>query len=58
MDNKDIKHFIKRKGLFRYEVANGMGISESQLSKMFRKPLTDEEKERIIQTVHKLTENN
>lgn len=57
MDNADIKKFIKKHGLFRYEVANGLGISESQLSKMFRRALTEDEMKKIVQVVYKLSEN-
>ena len=35
MANEDIKKLIKKHRLFRYEVADAMGISEGYLSTLF-----------------------
>ena len=47
MANEDIKKLIKKHRLFRYEVADAMGISEGYLSTLFRKPLSEEMRTRV-----------
>jgi predicted XRE-type DNA-binding protein len=55
--NTDIKQLIRKKRLFRYEVAEAMGISEGYLSKLLREPLTEERRIQIIEAVSRLTNN-
>lgn len=54
MDNQEIKNLIKKHRLFRYEVAEAMGISEGYLSTLLRKPLTEEMKQKVLDAVNKL----
>lgn len=56
MANEDIKQLIKKHRLFRYEVADAMGISEGYLSTLLRKPLTEEMRTRVLEAINKLTE--
>lgn len=56
MANEDIKQLIKKHRLFRYEVADAMGISEGYLSTLFRKPLSEEMRARVIEAINKLSE--
>lgn len=56
MANEEIKNLIKRYRLFRYEVAEEMGISEGYLSTLLRKPLTKEMEEKIKDAINKIIE--
>ncbi|MBQ6886804.1 MAG: hypothetical protein IJN54_04750 [Lachnospiraceae bacterium] len=55
MANQEIKNLIKKHRLFRYEVAEAMGISEGYLSTLLRKPLTDEMEHKVLEAINKLT---
>ena len=55
MANQEIKNLIKKHRLFRYEVAEAMGISEGYLSTLLRKPLTEEMKTRVLAAINQLT---
>lgn len=55
MANQEIKNLIKKHRLFRYEVADAMGISEGYLSTLLRKPLTEEMEQRVHEAITKLT---
>lgn len=54
MANEEIKNLIRQKRLFRYEVAETMGISEGYLSTLLRKPLTKEMEEKIKDAINKI----
>ena len=56
MANEDIKQLIKKHRLFRYEVADAMGISEGYLSTLLRKPLSEEMRTKAIEAIKGLTE--
>ena len=56
MANQEIKDLIKRHRLFRYEVAEIMGISEGYLSTLLRKPLSEEMQQKVVEAINKLTE--
>lgn len=56
MANQEIKNLIKKHRLFRYEVAEAMGISEGYLSTLLRKPLTEEMEQKVLEAINKLTE--
>ena len=55
MANQEIKNLIKKHRLFRYEVAEAMGISEGYLSTLLRKPLTEEMEQKVKEAIKKLT---
>lgn len=55
MANEEIKNLIKKHRLFRYEVAEAMGISEGYLSTLLRKPLTEEMEHKVLEAINKLT---
>ena len=55
MANQEIKNLIKKHRLFRYEVAEAMGISEGYLSTLLRKPLTEEMRTRVLEAINKLS---
>ena len=52
MANEDIKKLIKKHRLFRYEVADAMGISEGYLSTLLR---TEEMEQKVKEAINKLT---
>lgn len=56
MANQEVKNLIKKHRLFRYEVAEAMGISEGYLSTLLRKPLTEEMEQKVLEAINKLTE--
>ena len=55
MANEEIKNLIKKHRLFRYEVAEAMGISEGYLSTLLRKPLTEEMEQKVKEAIKKLS---
>ena len=55
MANQEIKDLIKQHRLFRYEVADAMGISQGYLSTLLRKPLTQEMEHKVLEAINKLT---
>lgn len=56
MANEDIKNLIKKHRLFRYEVADAMGISEGYLSTLLKKPLSEDMRTKVIEAINRLTE--
>lgn len=58
MANQEVKNLIKKHRLFRYEVAEAMGISEGYLSTLLRKPLTEEMEQKVLEAINKLSRGN
>lgn len=58
MANQEVKNLIKKHRLFRYEVAEAMGISEGYLSTLLRKPLTEEMEQKVMEAINKLSGGN
>ena len=56
MANEDLKQLIKKHRLFRYEIADAMGISEGYLATILRKPLSEEQKQKVLEAITKLSE--
>ena len=56
MANQEIKNLIKKHRLFRYEVAEVMGISEGYLSTLLRQTMTEEMEQRVLDAINKLTD--
>jgi predicted XRE-type DNA-binding protein len=57
MANEEIKDVIKKKRLFRYEVAEAMGITEGYLSTLLRKPLSEEHQKEILDAINNILES-
>ena len=57
MANEEIKNLIRQHRLFRYEVAEAMGISQGYLSTLLRKPLTKEMEVKIKDAINKIIEH-
>lgn len=56
MANEDIKDLIKKKRLFQYEVADAMGISEGYLATILRKPLSEDQKAKVLTAIEMIIE--
>ena len=54
MANQEIKNLIKKHRLFRYEIADAMGISEGYLSTLLRKPLSEKMEQKVKEAINKL----
>lgn len=52
--NKDIREAIAKKRLYRYEVANALGISDSYMSVLLRHELPAARKEQILDVINKI----
>lgn len=55
MQNIEIRTAIKEARLFGYEVAAELGISETGFSRKLRTELPQEEKERVLAAISRLT---
>lgn len=55
MKNIELRNLIKERRLFHYEVADALNISDSAFSKMLRRELLGEEKERVLGAIESLT---
>ena len=52
--NAEIKKLVQRHGVYLWEVAAELGMKDSNFSRMLRYELSEKEKNRIIQAVHKI----
>lgn len=56
MENLELKAYVKSRGVFLYEVARELGISEYTFCKRLRKRLTQEEAleiKKIVDEIHR-----
>lgn len=49
--NKDIRRAIIRAGLYNYEVAEAMGVSETYFSRLLHSTLSDDKKQQILKAI-------
>lgn len=49
--NSDIKSYIQQKGVMQYEVAAILGIPDTSLSKLLRKPLDEIKREKVYKAI-------
>ena len=54
--NNDIRELAKKNGVYLYEIAMELNVSEYTFIKSLRKELTDEKKEEIKQIINQLSE--
>ena len=52
--NKDIRNAIQKAGIYQYEVAKQIGISEPQFTRWLRYELPDEKKKQILEAIGEL----
>lgn len=55
MCNQDIRKEIRSVGLYQWNIAEALGISESVLTRRLRHELPEEEKEKIRSVIKELT---
>ena len=58
MYNSDVRTVAKKAGVFLYQVAAAMGISEPTMTRRLRFELPDEEKQTIFETINKIANNH
>ncbi len=54
MNNTAIRERIKGAGVFQWQVADQMNISETTLCRMLRKELPDDKREKILEAIEKV----
>ncbi len=54
MKNQDIRNEIKVAGLKLWQIAEGLGINDGNLSRLLRRELSDEKKAEIRSIIEKL----
>jgi hypothetical protein len=54
--NDDIRERAKQKGVCLYQIADRVGMQDSNFSRKLRKELTDGEKKRIFKIIDELAE--
>lgn len=56
MSNNDIRKAAQRVGVFLWEIAGELGISDGNFSRKLRKELPDTEKEKILSIIKSLAD--
>lgn len=54
--NKDVRQRAKEAGVFQYQIAEALGMSEYTIIRKLRKELSQDEKARIFQIIDRLAE--
>lgn len=54
--NKDIRQTAKEQGVYLWQIADRLGIHDSNFSRKLRKELPDKEKERIFQIIDEIVQ--
>jgi len=52
--NKDIRRIAKEKGIYLWQIADRLGMYDSNFSKLLRKELPNDNRERIMQIINEL----
>lgn len=55
MKNQDIRREVAGAGLYLWQIAEGLGIPDSGLSRLLRKELSEEKKKEIRSIIKRLT---
>ncbi len=58
MNNKELKQLAKEKGVFFWQVAIELGISEATMTRKLRVKLSDQEENKIKQIIESLSKVN
>ena len=56
MPNDDIKSFMRKRGIHIYEVAQQLGIGEATIYRWLREPLTGNRRERVVNAIRTIAE--
>lgn len=54
MSNAIVRERIKSAGIFQWQIADQMNISETTLCRMLRKELPDDKREKILEAIEKV----
>ena len=54
MTNKEIRQVLKELNIFQKQIAEFLGISDASLSRWFRKQLTQEQHDDVINAIQKI----
>ena len=54
--NREIREALKKAGMYQYELAELMGVSEPKLSVWMRKEMTSEQKSDCLEAIRKAVE--
>lgn len=52
--NYDVKNYAKKHGVFLWEIAEAIGLADSNFSRKLRRELPIEEKQRILAVIDKI----
>lgn len=55
MNNVDIRQTAKKSGVKLWQIADSLGIADSNFSKRLRRELPDEEKSKIFEVIEQLS---
>jgi len=58
MNNKELKQYAKERGVFFWQVAIELGISEATMTRKLRVKLSDQEENKIKQIIESLSKVN
>lgn len=56
MQNLEIREAVKNGGVYLWQLADRLGVSDATLSRKLRKELSAKEKKRCLQIIEQLTE--
>lgn len=58
MFNKDLRTYAKEKGVFFWQIAKVMGISEPTMTRKLRSELTEQDRAEFIRIIDELSDQN
>lgn len=54
MNNRDIERLLKQEGIYKWEVAERLGLHETSFCRWWKKPLSQEQEQRILLAVEEI----
>ena len=54
--NTEIRDFIKNNGLYQWQIAEVLGVHDSEFSRILRRKMSEEMKQKILEAVYALRE--
>lgn len=54
--NKDVREYAKRHGVYLYELAESVGLSDGNFTRRLRRELTSSEKDTLFRNVDRIAE--
>lgn len=58
MFNKDLRIYAKEKGVFFWQIAKVMGISEPTMTRKLRSELPEKDKQEVVRIINELSAQN